>query len=311
MCLPQGEVRGSDAATPRVVAYVLGALQQGDLATASALVTQYRRLNGDTPEGLEALSWVARGELMAGRLADAEKHANEIRTSTEKTLATRKLDAEPHLPIALGAAYEIQAQILTTQHKRTEAIAFLQFALRTWRGTSISERLQKNLNLLTLEGRPIPALQETEWIGSKPTALNALRGKVVLLFFWAHWCADCKQEAPIIAKLASEFASSGFVVIAPTQRYGYTALNEHASAAEETAFIEKVYAKFYSGIPNAGVPVSEANFERFGVSTTPTLVLVDKHGVVRLYHPGAMDEPLLRAAIEPLLNSSATARASR
>jgi thioredoxin-related protein len=36
------------------------------------------------------------------------------------------------------------------------------------------------------------------------------------------------------------------------------------------------------------VPVSEANFQRFGASTTPTLVLIDRQGIVRLYHPGAM-----------------------
>jgi thioredoxin-related protein len=36
------------------------------------------------------------------------------------------------------------------------------------------------------------------------------------------------------------------------------------------------------------VPLSEENFQRFGASTTPTLVLVDRAGIVRLYHPGAM-----------------------
>jgi len=36
------------------------------------------------------------------------------------------------------------------------------------------------------------------------------------------------------------------------------------------------------------VPVSEENFQRFGASTTPTIVLVDRQGIVRLYHPGAM-----------------------
>ena len=36
------------------------------------------------------------------------------------------------------------------------------------------------------------------------------------------------------------------------------------------------------------VPLSEQNFKNYGASTTPTLVLVDRQGIVRLYHPGAM-----------------------
>jgi thioredoxin-related protein len=44
--------------------------------------------------------------------------------------------------------------------------------------------------------------------------------------------------------------------------------------------------------------LDSSNFERFGVSTTPTLVIADKRGIVRLYHPGYLDEKSLRAAIE-------------
>ncbi|HZS54858.1 MAG TPA: TlpA disulfide reductase family protein [Bryobacteraceae bacterium] len=292
-------------ATPRIVLFVQAALQQGDLAQAAALVAQYRRLNGDTPEALEALSWLARGQLAFGHPDEAQKEADEIERSATASLATRSLDKEPHLPIALGAAYEIQAGILNDQHKKTEAVQLLETQMRKWHGTSIVSRLQKNLNLLTLQGKPMPPLKETEWIGAKPVALTSLRGKVLLVFFWAHWCADCKADAPIIAKLAQELGPKGLVVIAPTQRYGYTAEEEHASPAVETPFIDKVYAHYYAGIPNAGVPLDPGNFERFGVSTTPTIVLVDRRGIVRLYHPGAMDEKALRAAIGPLLAAPA------
>jgi len=48
-------------------------------------------------------------------------------------------------------------------------------------------------------------------------------------------------------------------------------------------------------------PVSGAIFARYGVSTTPTLVLIDRAGIVRLYHPGAMKQDELEARIQPLL----------
>lgn len=295
--------------TPAVVAYVETALEHGDLTLARSLVAQYRRLNGDTPQALDALSWLARGELAAGNVDQAKNDAEEIKRSCQISLATRKLDAEPYLPLALGAAYEVEAGILAEQHKNTAAIQLLRTALAKWRDTSIADRLQKNINLLTLEGRPMPLLQETEWIGKKPAPLSALRGKVVLLFFWAHWCADCKADAPVIAQVAKEFGPQGLVVIAPTRRYGYTASDEHAVPAKETAFIGQVYERYYSAIPNVGVPLSATDFDRFGASTTPTIVIVNRQGIVKLYHPGAMDEASLRAAIEPLLNTQ-TARHS-
>jgi thiol-disulfide isomerase/thioredoxin len=288
-------------AIPRIVLFVQAALQHGDLAQASALVGQYRKLNGDTPEALEALSWLARGQLAFGHVEEAEKEASDIEHSATAALATRSLDQEPHLPIALGAAYEIQAEILNFEHKKSEAVQLLETEMRRWRGTSVVSRLQKNLNLLTLQGKPMPPLKEAEWIGAKPIPIAALRGKVLLLFFWAHWCADCKADAPIIAKLAQELAPRGLVAIAPTRLYGYTAEEEHAAPATETPFVDKVYAHYYSTIPNAGVPLDAGNFERFGVSTTPTIVIVDRRSIVRLYHPGAMDENALRAVIEPLL----------
>jgi thiol-disulfide isomerase/thioredoxin len=288
-------------AVPRVVAYIQLALRNGDLASADALAEQYRRLNGDTPEALEALGWVARGELAAGRFDQAAKDCGQIEHSSQAALSTRSLDAEPHLPLALGTAYEVEAESLFQQHRRAEALQLLQKALLTWRGTSLVDRLQKNINLMTLEGKPMPPLRQAEWIGRKPPPLSTLRGKPLLLFFWAHWCADCKAEAPIMATLAAELEPRGLVIIAPTRRYGYTASDDHAAAAVETAFIGKVFERYYAGISNARIPLDATNFQRFGASTTPTIVLVDRRGIVKLYHPGVLDEASLRAAIEPLL----------
>src|SRR5262249_23935498 len=147
---------------------------------------------------------------------------------------------------------------------------------------------QKNLNVITLVGKPAPSLEETQFLGSKPPTLASLKGSPVLLFFWAHWCSDCKAEVPIIARLKQEYASKGLAVIGPTKLYGYTAQEDHAKPAQEKAYIEAVRQRFYSSLPEMPVPLSGANFKTYGASTTPTLVVLNRDGQVELYHPGAM-----------------------
>jgi thiol-disulfide isomerase/thioredoxin len=216
-------------------------------------------------------------------------------------LKQRSLDAEPRLPIALGAALEVQSQVLAGRGQRAQAVALLQAALRTYGNTSIHDRLQKNLNLLSLQGRPAPALRSEESLGAKVPSTVQLKGSPVLLFFWAHWCADCKAEAPIITQLRSEFSSRGLQVIGPTRRYGYTAQIEHASASDELQYIDAVRHRFYNGLLDMPVPISKYNFDTYGASTTPTLVLLDRAGKVALYHPGALPYAELRAEIEKVV----------
>jgi thiol-disulfide isomerase/thioredoxin len=277
------------------------ALAQNSFGAADAELNSYRSTRGVTPEYLEAYSWMARAALSGGNYDQAAEYAKQTKALVLEQLKERPLDAEPHLPIALGAALEVQAQTLTARGQHAQAVAVLQAALRTYGNTSIRARLQKNLNLLSFEGRPARALREEQFLGSKPPTLAQLKGFPVLLFFWAHWCVDCKAEAPIITQLRTEFAPKGLQVLGPTRYYGYTAQEEHASQSTELAFIDAVRHRFYSGLLDMPVPISTYNFDVYGASTTPTLVLVDRAGKVAMYHPGAMPYEQLKAAIEKVV----------
>jgi len=275
-------------------------LAQNSFSAAEAELRTYKAQRGVTPEYLEALSWMARGAAAAQQWDQAAAYATETRSLAEQQLATAKrmLDAEPHLPIALGAAYEVLAQGMAAKGQHAQAVSLLRSALTRYENTSIRARLQKNLNLLALVGQPAPPLQVTQYLGPKPPPLASLKGSPVLLFFWAHWCVDCKAEVPVIARLRQEFAPRGLVVIGPTQLYGYAAQGADAAPAQERAYIESVRARYYSGLSDMPVPLSKQNFNAYGASTTPTLVVLNRAGQVSMYHPGAMPYDELRSAVE-------------
>lgn len=277
------------------------ALASNNVSAAEAALQSYRSHQGVTPDYAEAVSWMARASLQARQLDRAETYAKQAESLSRQLLAKRPLDAEPHLPIALGAALEVQAQVLAARGEQTQAVDLLRRSVTTYRNTSIQSRLQKNLNLLGLAGQPAPPLRIAQYIGPKPLALAQLKGSPVLLFFWAHWCSDCKAEGPIITRLSSEFGTKGLMLLAPTQLYGYGAQGEEATPKDELPYTERVWQHFYPGLQGAPVPVSKENFDRYGASTTPTLVLLDRAGRVALYHPGAMPYEELRAAIEKVV----------
>jgi thiol-disulfide isomerase/thioredoxin len=284
-----------------IVEDVRTALAQSNFSAADSNLNAYRSRNGVTPEYVEAYSWMGRAALDAHQYDQAAAYAKRTKNFALEQLKHRALDAEPRLPIALGAAIEVESQALAARGQRTQAVAVLQTALRTYGNTSIQARLQKNLNLLSFEGRPAPALRTEQFLGSKPPVLAQLKGSPVLLFFWAHWCGDCKAEALIITQLRTEFAPKGLTVIGPTRLYGYTAQVEHAAPMDELAYIDAVRRRFYGGLLDMPVPISTYNFDKYGASTTPTIVLLDRTGKVAMYHPGALPYDQLKAEIEKVV----------
>jgi thiol-disulfide isomerase/thioredoxin len=286
------------AAWAGIVDDVRIALDQNNFSAAEAALNSYRGQQGVNAEYVEAYSWLGRQALQQREYDRATAYAKQTKTLALEQLKQRSLDAEPHLPIALGAAYEVESQAMAANGQRTQAVALLQAALAKYGNTSIQARLRKNLNLLSLQGKVAPALKAEQSLGAALPAAAQLKGEPVLLFFWAHWCGDCKAEAPIITQLRSEYAGKGLQVIGPTRLYGYTAQIEHAAPSDEMRYIDAVRHQFYGGLLDMPVPVSGYNFDTYGASTTPTLVLLDRAGKVAWYHPGAVPYAELRGEIE-------------
>jgi thiol-disulfide isomerase/thioredoxin len=275
---------------------VRDAIAEDQFTKGEALIAAYRKTNGVTSEMLEALSWMGRGAVKLRQYAKAEAYAQQTHELVLGELKKHPLDVDANLPIALGAAIEVQALVMAGRNERDQAVTFLQRELQKYRGTSIRTRLQKNIHLLSLEGKPAPAIQFQQYLGPKPMPIAALKGKPVVLFFWAHWCGDCKYQGPILAKLRDEY--KGLVVIGPTRLYGYVAGGEDAQAAVEVKYIDEVRKRHYSMLLDMPSPLDLETFQNYGSSTTPTLVIIDKAGIVRKYHPGVMTEAALRAELD-------------
>lgn len=294
------------AADRRIIPEVRALIAKNDFAAAEKTLRAFVVEKGTTPDALEALSWLGRGNLARKNLDEANRFATETYGLSLEALKTRTMDDEPRLPIAIGAAIEVQAHVMAQQGGRAEAVYFLQRALDEYRNTSIRTRIQKNIHLLSLEGRPAPAIDVTEYVGAaRPPTLASLRGKPVMLFLWAHWCGDCKSMAGTLAELGAAYKDKGFTLVAPTQRYGYVAKRAPADPTTELAYIGQVAKEFYGNVEWT-VPVSNESFAGYGSSTTPTIVLIDRQGVVRLYHPGQMTKAELEPHIRSLVGDRAT-----
>jgi thiol-disulfide isomerase/thioredoxin len=278
-------------ASAGIVEDVRTALAKPDYRTATALLETYRAHAGTTPEWVEATSWVGRDLLARKDYAGAETYAQKTYQLSMTALKSRPLDQEPHLPLALGAAIEVEGKVLAARGDQAQAVAYLQGELKKFDKTSIHTRIQKNILLLSLEGKPAPPID----------GVPLPKGKPVVVFFWAHWCPDCKQEAPILRSLREEFRQKGLTIVPVTQKYGYVANGDDAPPAVEIPYIEKIRSQYYSAVVDAPAKISEDAFLRYGASSTPTLVLVDRNGIVRNYHPGAMSYQDLRSSILPIL----------
>jgi thiol-disulfide isomerase/thioredoxin len=265
--------------------------EQGQYSKAAGYVKAYEAEHGRSPASILALSWLGRVALTQKKYDLAERYARDTYEEVLEKLKHMPLDREPDLVLALGASLEVQGQVLVARGERTAAISMLEAELRKYPNTPLAVRIRKNINLLSLEGKPAPFL----------AGIALPNGKPALLFFWAHWCGDCRVEAPILAQLKKEFGPRGLRFIGPTQKYGYIGSQTNVPGDREIAYIEEIRRDYYGAVIDGPPVVSEANFLTYGVSTTPTVVLVDRGGIVRLYHPGAMKYTELRAAIDGML----------
>jgi len=267
-------------------------LSAGDLASGIAAVEDYKRATGVDAEYLDAVGWLARGAEMQKRTELAKEFVAEIH---------REIPAEkPELLAPFGAAIEVEGRLMAAQSGRGAAIRYFEGELARANAPALRSRISKNINLLSLEGQPAPPLNIANAVGAPAKSLASLRGKPVLLFFFAQWCGDCKAQAPSLARVWQKYKSRDLALISATRLYG-TLDEKPATPADETAQVEKVWKDLYAGLDGVPAVIDTDAMIRYGVSATPTFVLVDRKGIVRLYAPTRLSEGELSRRIDEVL----------
>jgi thiol-disulfide isomerase/thioredoxin len=122
-------------------------------------------------------------------------------------------------------------------------------------------------------GQTLPALSLLDWQG-RPTQLGDVNGKVVLIDFWASWCAHCRTALPVLEAMSRRYNTDGLTVVA---------IDIDSDHAKAEGFLSE-------HVPEATMllwrdPQSVA-LARFGASGMPALYVVDEQRVVRLVKSG-------------------------
>ena len=140
-------------------------------------------------------------------------------------------------------------------------------------------------------GVPAPELALTDLDGN-PIELSALRGRPVVVNFWASWCVPCLEEFPHLRAAMNEHANADLAVI------GVVYQDRWASARD---YMEHMGATWPAAMDPGGRVASA-----YGVHGPPETVFIDRDGIVRAHQFGAFDEASLERHLATILPEEAS-----
>ncbi|MDQ6917972.1 MAG: redoxin domain-containing protein [Candidatus Dormibacteraeota bacterium] len=131
-------------------------------------------------------------------------------------------------------------------------------------------------------GKPAPELTVHAFDGATITVAE-LRGKPVVLNFWASWCRPCKEEAPVLADAARGATGVSFLGAAIQD-----------ADAPARAFQQQFQPPYPTGM------VTDGGYLRYGVTGPPETYFIDSSGIVRYRYAGPLDAPTLRLLLSKI-----------
>jgi thiol-disulfide isomerase/thioredoxin len=126
---------------------------------------------------------------------------------------------------------------------------------------------QDEMLRMDLVGAFAPTWKNVESVkGAFPQSVSALRGRVVLLDFWATWCAPCRVVVPKLTALQTQYGAQGLTVLGVSTE----------DPQDVALFVQRLSVRY-----PVGVDRNAETSRIYGVLSLPTLVVIDKRGVVR------------------------------
>ena len=139
-------------------------------------------------------------------------------------------------------------------------------------------------------GDPAPSIENTELLTGRPFKLEALKGSVVLVDFWASWCAPCRKSFPFLEHLQIKYGGQGLKVVG-------VSLDEDPGNAR--TFLDNLSVHFTI----LSDPIGNSA-EAYGVVAMPTSFLLDKEGRIVARFEGGEHFKEEEAAIEALISGA-------
>lgn len=157
---------------------------------------------------------------------------------------------------------------------------------------SASPEAMKALGILEPRERTAAPNVSLPTLQGKPLSLTGLKGKVVLVNFWATWCLPCQWEMPLMEKLYQAYKARGFVVVA-------ISLDKEGAAVVEPFVRERKLT--YPVL----LDPSLHGARQFGIVGLPATFLIGPDGFIKgvTYGPKEWDGPEARALIESLIRT--------
>ena len=163
---------------------------------------------------------------------------------------------------------------------------------------------------LALLGKKAPGLGNTNWFGGKKQSLQSMKGKVILLDFWATWCGPCRMLMPGLDKIQKHWADKGLQILGVTKPYaqgwlpekGNTQKGQTVRGMTRDAFLQHLLEfRRRFGVDYPYVVTGKQGFDAYRVGGIPMVVLIDKAGNIAWVRVGSGGEGLLEATIKRLL----------
>ena len=159
------------------------------------------------------------------------------------------------------------------------AVLWIAFASQTWSDQKAGVTAVKDRH--PVADLAFPQLSGGSW------RLSDHRGQVVLINYWASWCAPCRQETPGLISLERDYRYKGLSIVG-------VSMDEGGKAAVET-FLNEFHLPYPVLMPDLALPSAPA------VDALPTTVLVDRNGRAAKSYVGAVQESVFRADVDRLL----------